>query len=351
VALGGLTILQALLDGGADPCYQTRNHGTTALHTTAAGGYLQHCIMLAAAMASAWRTLELRLRVTGHTPLLAACTLQRSDVVKQLCSLGADVNSSNYSSNTVLMMTARHGNVSLLQYLLQQDCININQADNLGDTALIAAAANGHAAAVTMLIEHGADTEIENSPGQSAIFAAGSHEHLHIVQLLLQLGVDITARSYDEDLNLLMQMCAIGRDHIAEFLIQQGLSVHVGNVLQWTALHNAAYTGTASTVRLLLAHGAVLHALAADNSTPLHLAAITGKLQNSEALLAAGANASLKNDLGATALHLAVQNTKTALVKLLLEHGAAADINSMQLQLCKCMNPYLPLCTATTLLH
>jgi uncharacterized protein len=338
VALGGLTVLQSLLDGGADPCYQTQDCGTTALHAAAAAGYLQQCMLLAAAVTSAGRTLELRLSSTGDTPLLTACALQRSDVVKQLCSLGANVNSSNYSGNTVLMIAARHGDVSLLQYLLQQDGININQTDNLGDTALKAAAASGHAAAVTLLIEHGADTEIENSLEQSAIFAAGSHEHLHIVKLLLQLGVDITARSGDEEVTLLMRMCAIGRDHIAEFLIQQGLSVHEGK-LQWTALHYAAYTGTPNTVRLLLEHGAVLHALAADNTTPLQLAVMTGRLQNAEALLAAGADASLRNDQGSTALHSAIASMQTALVKLLLEHGAAADINSMQLQLCKCSEP------------
>jgi ankyrin repeat protein len=150
------------------------------------------------------------------------------------------------------------------------------------------------------------------------------------VQLLLQRGLDINVTD-NCGRTLLVQAARAGYEHAAEFLIQQGLSVHAVDASQLTPLHCAAACSRgAATVRLLLQHGADMHALAEKSVTPLHVAAATSKLQNAEALLAAGADATLSAEQGITPLHLAVQDGHAALVKLFLEHGAAAVLNTMQ---------------------
>jgi Ankyrin repeats (many copies) len=55
---GALTMVQALLDGGADPCYQT-SEGTSALYCAAARGRTSQCRALVAA--SSGQALELEL--------------------------------------------------------------------------------------------------------------------------------------------------------------------------------------------------------------------------------------------------------------------------------------------------
>jgi ankyrin repeat protein len=68
---GRLDALQALLDAGADPCYQTRDTGVSALHLAVIDGCASKCRALVAA--SSGRALELELKVESSTPLMMAC--------------------------------------------------------------------------------------------------------------------------------------------------------------------------------------------------------------------------------------------------------------------------------------
>jgi serine/threonine-protein phosphatase 6 regulatory ankyrin repeat subunit B len=328
------SILQALLDGGADPCYQTRDFGTTALHIAAVNGMLQQCEILVTA--SAGRALELAVTHDGNTPLLSACYERQSAAVKLLCSLGADVNSSNHSGDTALLVASTHGDVPLLRFLLQQNGVKVNHSNSEGRTAVTQAILSGVSAAVTLLLEHGGDAYVVNSRGQGAMFAAVGRGHLHIVQLLMQHGLDINVID-ERGCTLLMHIVdTVGAESLAQFLIQRGLSVHTLSMNQFTALHHVAHNSTPDTLQLLLAHGADVNAASIDGVTPLHDAAIAGRLQNAEVLLAAGAAVSASTSEAATALHYAVEEQHPAVVKLLLEHGAAAVMNSMQRQLCSC---------------
>jgi ankyrin repeat protein len=325
--------LQALLDGGADPCYQTRDCGATALHIAAVNDVLQHCEILVAA--SAGRALELAMH-DGSTPLLSACYAHESAAVKLLCSLGADVNSSNHRGDTALTAVARCGDVALLQFLLQQTGINVNYSSSEGRTALQQAALSGVSAAVTLLIEYGADVLAVNCRNQGALFAAVGRGHLHIVQLLMQHGCDIHATD-NRGCTLLMHIVnTAGADQLAEFLLQQGLSVHALSANHFTALHHAARNRTPDIAQLLLAHSSDVNAVTVNGESSLHFAAVGGHLQTAEVLLTAGAAVSLSTSVGSTPLHYAVGGQHPAFVQLLLEHGAAAVIDSMQAQWCSC---------------
>jgi ankyrin repeat protein len=131
--------------------------------------------------------------------------------------------------------------------------------------------------------------------------------------------------------SLLMETPHGGAERVAEFLIQQGLSVHAVDDKHQTPLHcAAAFSEATATVHLLLEHGADVRARGPNNTTPLHSAATTGQLQNAELLLAAGADACVSAKNGVTPLHVATQASHTAFVELLLEHGATAVLNTMQ---------------------
>eukprot|EP00953_Heterococcus_sp_UTEX-ZZ885_P029384 15599-Heterococcus_DN1.PRE.2 len=326
-----LKTVQALLAGGADPCYQAGSDGITALHLAATVGCTDVCRELCTASSN--RVLALTNKSDGcsATPLIAACVLEQHAVVKLLCELRANVHHGDAAGNTPLMVAAEGPSTSVLQLLLQQSSINVNQRNDTGDTALVKAACTGNAAAVRLLLQHGADACSINNSCFSTVFAAAIGGDLQILELLIQHGADVRAVT-DRGFTLLMQAATDNQPRVAEFLIQQGLSVHAVDDSGSTALHHAAASASkgTETMRVLLAHGADVNAVDLQRCTPLHLAARSEQLDKVEVLVAAGADVLRTDEIGGTALHVAIHFEHLTVVQLLLEHGADVVINTLQ---------------------
>jgi ankyrin repeat protein len=98
----------------------------------------------------------------------------------------------------------------------------------------------------------------------------------------------------------------------------------------WTPLHLAAHFGRVDAMRLLVEHGADVHALSANAmaNTPLHAAAAGGHAPAVAELLDRGADPNARQHGGYTALHSAAQSGRTDLARLLLDRGARVDLSS-----------------------
>jgi ankyrin repeat protein len=94
-----------------------------------------------------------------------------------------------------------------------------------------------------------------------------------------------------------------------------------------TALHFAAFFAQPETSRLLIDHGADVHAVSPTfgNVTPLHSAAAGGSAEIVHLLLEAGADPNVRQNGGFTALHAAAQNGDLVMTRDLLDHGAEVD--------------------------
>jgi ankyrin repeat protein len=97
----------------------------------------------------------------------------------------------------------------------------------------------------------------------------------------------------------------------------------------FTALHYAAFFGTAEAVRALVAAGAGLETPStnqefAPDARPLHSAVAAGKSDTAEALLEAGADPNARQHAGFTPLMEAEQRGDLDLAELLIRHGAVA---------------------------
>ena len=82
--------------------------------------------------------------------------------------------------STPLQRAARHGDASLVVVALECSATNLDAVDAEGRTALISAAANGHAAVVRALLDAGCDVDAADGAGMSAVDSATAAGHAAI---------------------------------------------------------------------------------------------------------------------------------------------------------------------------
>ena len=82
--------------------------------------------------------------------------------------------------STPLQRAARHGDTSLVAVALECSATNLDAVDAEGRTALMIAAANGHAAVVRALLDAGCDVDAVDGAGMSAVDAARAAGHAAI---------------------------------------------------------------------------------------------------------------------------------------------------------------------------
>ncbi len=127
----------------------------------------------------------------GVTPLSLACTNGNGTIVELLLKAGADSNAALPGGETPLMTAARVGSLNSVKTLLAHGATVDGKDDRRGQTALIWAAAEGHANVVEVLIEVGADFRIRLASGFTPLLFAVREGHADVVQALLKAGADV----------------------------------------------------------------------------------------------------------------------------------------------------------------
>lgn len=121
-----------------------------------------------------------------------------------------------------------------------------------GSTPLMRAAKNGDAAALTLLLDHGADPALTQKNGTTALMMAAG----------VGRGLGVFAKDYATDAQMLEG---------AKVLLARNVDVNAVNDKGQTAMHFAALTSDAM-VQLLADHGARLDAKDKQGRTPLDMA-------------------------------------------------------------------------------
>jgi hypothetical protein len=92
------------------------------------------------------------------------------------------------------MRAAEAGHLECVKQLAEADSAHLNAQDKDGNTALMAAAGNGHNAVVHMLLEHHADVGLRNKDDHTALTKAMSgYGDAATVMLLVSRAVPINA--------------------------------------------------------------------------------------------------------------------------------------------------------------
>jgi ankyrin repeat protein/thymidine kinase len=278
---------------------------------------------------------------------------ERLDIVKLLLKYGAQLNIYNQDM-PILSTAAAIGNTEIVIELLKASYKQQKLQDFDRSRALLQAVLHGHLTTVITLLNMGVDPNIVDENGMSplhyAVTCAVHKNRTSLVQILLENGADpnlesknsgriltiaISTNNIEAVVNLLkaganyepipfnlnetIQFCiavAFGKINEVVSFIKKGINVNYQDVNGTNPLYLAAYYGHSDIVTLLIRSGADINLQRNDKNTALHIAAKNGHVKVANALLMANPN--LQNDDGATPLHLAVENEHNEVAEELL---------------------------------
>jgi uncharacterized protein len=127
----------------------------------------------------------------GVTPLSLACTNGDAAVVDLFIKAGADVNAALPGGETPLMTASRTGNLVAVKSLINHGARVDAKDERRGQTALMWAAAEGHADVVQALIDADADVTSRVPSGLSPLMFAAREGRTEVVRVLLKAGADV----------------------------------------------------------------------------------------------------------------------------------------------------------------
>ncbi|OAA55284.1 ankyrin repeat and protein kinase domain-containing protein 1 [Niveomyces insectorum RCEF 264] len=248
-----LSVVQALLQGGASPDWHRPKDGVTALFIASQRGFV--------------------------------------DIATALLAAGADPSARDHQVRTPLLFTASeksdNWNEATLRILLDNGA-DIESRDHIGRTALLWAAAGGKVKLVDALLSgvlnQTADVSARNNRGSTAPFIAAQHDNEELVDLLLKNGAN-THTVADGGWTVLHTAAGNGFAGVVRRLLEAGAVINARLANGMTALHWAAMNGHTDVVKLLLERPEVdLEIKDMFNRTPMLCAAEKGFIDTAFAL-------------------------------------------------------------------
>lgn len=238
----------------------------------------------------------------GMTALHWAVRGDDLELVTQLLRAGANVKAANRYGLQPITLAATNGNAPIMTALLDAGA-DPNATTDAGEPVVMTAARTGKVDPLKLLLQRGARAgATERWFGESAIMWAAAENHAAAVRLLAEAGADVNLRS------TLMEA------PVLEFPRSGGPNSPFPRG-GWTALMYAARSGAVDAARALADLGADLDAIALPQTdVPMKPAEIA---------------AALSGRVGTTALVFAIINSHYDLAAALLEKGANPNVADM----------------------
>ena len=171
------------------------------------------------------------------------------------------------------------------------------------------------------LLLKGMDPNTVNEQGFPAITFGMMQDSPKAVRVLLSSGKLNPNQADRRGETPVMVACTLNKPDWVAALLAKGATI--GGDGQWTALHNAAASGSSESIELLVKAGAKIDVLSPNDTTPLMMAAREGREASARVLLKLGANPALKNQAGYNAAGYAMKaNQKERAVEIMKKERA-----------------------------
>ena len=159
----------------------------------------------------------------GCTPIHGAITSLNPEVVRLLIVAGAHVGVVDESmGRTALSLAVCEGSLDIVKLLIECG-VNVNSADDNGETPLICASYCDDTELVDYLLDEGADITCTCHDGCTALHAAAQGGCIDIVKVLLSRGADINACTSDGDEITPVDMADAYENYdVVRFLLDRG---------------------------------------------------------------------------------------------------------------------------------
>lgn len=283
------------------------------------------------------------------------CGTGSAEEITNAINEGANINAENSKGQTPLMLTAQNNTPEIISLLLDLGAA-INHVDSLGNTALTLAFMNENNSEenMNMLLDYGADPDIQNNEGYNALMTAAKTSGIDAVKKLLEITSDVNTRNNNGDTALSIASVENNAE-VVNAILEAGADINSQNENGTTALMSALYNSSdvENIIKLLIAHKPDLTLRNAKGQTALNIAKNRPMLSGSRALVLllkgeflklcrsgsdeeisqainAGVDVHTRNKSQATGLMFAAQHNTASAVEVLIEAGSdidAQDIN------------------------
>lgn len=221
----------------------------------------------------------------GTTPLLNAVKENNVLEVRNLLSLGADIEKKHIMGYTPLSWACSYStedsHFNTIETLLKNGA-NVNVANEPDeDTPLHQIIENDSIKTVKLVLDYGPDLKRKNSAGETPLLLAIRSRNFEIVKLILNRGADVNFINPENGFSPLHEAiqlenfnsCKLDLDYqhkVIELLVNQGADVNIINPINGiTPLHIACRREDIKIIKLLLRNGANLYEREKEGLTPL----------------------------------------------------------------------------------
>ncbi|KAM3179353.1 hypothetical protein ACTXT7_000754 [Hymenolepis weldensis] len=190
----------------------------------------------------------------GNLAIHWATTLGHLDGVKLLMQRGSLAFVGNSNFDTPLMIASVNGYTEIVEYFLSRDVPMMYQVNQKGRSELTLAAAQGHDAIVSLLLNKGDPSKNRSDEINQALRLAVNENNFEITRILLDWGADPNVRDL-AGVPLIISPLWRNNELLFHQLLLKGADVNTRDKDGYTLLMKAIILGHANFVRILIKSG------------------------------------------------------------------------------------------------
>ena len=323
---GNKYAINVLLSAGANPNIADAN-SETSLHYAAGNDCcteVLHAIISHGADVNATDKSK-------TTALMLACERGDKDAISVLLNAGADPNLVDADGYTCLHDLASAGCTKEVFVAVINHGADVNVTNKNNITALMRACLEGNKDAIIMLLNAGADPNITDEDGNVCLHYAAQNECCtEVLMAIIRHDVDVNATGKNNT-TALMLVCGRGDKNAINVLLNAGADPNItddnGNACFHYLYYAAQHDCCTDVLQTIINHGADVNAINKLNNTTLMLACGKGNTDDINVLVNAGADTNISNVEGNTWLHHAAHGVcSKEVLQAIICHGT--DVNA-----------------------